>query len=95
MNGTFGKGCVFNCTAKCPNGEFCNRIDGSCPEGPMESRFELLSIPINLYFNFEIRAFHAFKFNIIWYSFKKIALKMPMFKDFKRHSVQWESCKIF
>ena len=80
---------MYNCTAKCDNGEFCNRIDGSCPEGPMESRFELLSIP--LYFNFEIRAFHAFKFNII---FKKIALNMSMFKDFKRHSVQWESCKM-
>lgn len=42
MNGTYGKGCMFNCTAKCPNGEFCDRIDGSCPEGPMERRFNFI-----------------------------------------------------
>ena len=39
MNGTFGKGCMYNCTVKCANGKSCNRIDGSCPEGPMDSRF--------------------------------------------------------
>nr|XP_022311487.1 receptor-type tyrosine-protein phosphatase mu-like isoform X2 [Crassostrea virginica] len=40
LNGTYGKGCIYNCTAICPNGDFCNRIDGSCPEGPMERQNE-------------------------------------------------------
>ena len=40
MNGTYGKGCMYNCTAMCKNGEFCNKVDGSCPEGPMERRVE-------------------------------------------------------
>ncbi|XP_078330009.1 receptor-type tyrosine-protein phosphatase gamma-like [Crassostrea virginica] len=40
MNGTYGKGCMYNCTAMCKNGEFCNKIDGSCPEGPMEQLTE-------------------------------------------------------
>nr|XP_022311339.1 receptor-type tyrosine-protein phosphatase alpha-like isoform X2 [Crassostrea virginica] len=35
-NGTYGKGCMYNCTAMCYNGEFCNKIDGSCPEGPID-----------------------------------------------------------
>lgn len=32
INGTYGKDCMYNCTDMCPNGDFCNKIDGSCSE---------------------------------------------------------------
>ena len=32
INGTYGKDCMYNCTDMCPNGDFCNNIDGSCSD---------------------------------------------------------------
>ena len=66
INGTYGKDCMYNCTDMCPNGDFCNKIDGSCSEcssecnKQMNSRFlacDLTHTPLLL---FKIRAFHTF-----------------------------------
>ena len=60
MNGTFGKGCVYNCTAKCPNGEFCNRIDGSCPEGPIDRKFSFKMPSLVCYLHLKMQTCNAF-----------------------------------
>lgn len=96
INGTYGKDCVYNCTLNiCPDGGFCNKINGTCPKGRIAGRFNFnhlffsfLLFPFHMYWHFQIKAYDTFWYNINWKHSKKITLNSHIHSPKKHQNIK-------